>query len=174
MIGRGGWKGHGMVGHGMMGHGRHHGMMGRGMMCGPWLGMLRKELELTDDQIDKLRGIFLNGKKEWVRRRADLIVAKIEVLQALPESGADRKKVEDAVKVVGERWTDLRLAQTHALLDGLDVLSVEQRKKLRTLPFLMMGAWGCPTCGRGWGGMDSGGVGEGMDEEEEEAAEEGE
>lgn len=118
-----------------------------GRMCGhmhPWkgrAGMMHKmawlhrweHLDLSDAQKEQLRQILFNTKKEMIRRWAEVRVAKLELKQMLMEDAPDRMLVEQAVRNIGQKKTEMGLLMANAKLDALAVLTPEQRRELHEI-----------------------------------------
>jgi Spy/CpxP family protein refolding chaperone len=114
-IGRG--MGRGMKGHGMGPHG---------------IMAMADELELSDDQIDKLQTMATQFRLEKVDKDAALKKARIS-LQALMRDDAGESQVFAAMDEVSRLETDLHKTQYrhHQQMKGL--LTDEQQKKLKEL-----------------------------------------
>ena len=95
------------------------------------LAHMRFELELTDEQVEKLQDIFLESARKLIPKRGELQLARLELGAMKSEPDPDRKKVEDQVRKMGALRTEVQLFQTMRQLDVLTVLTPEQRKKLQ-------------------------------------------
>lgn len=112
----------------------------RGWKSGDPFARMKSELQLTDDQVEKIRGIFLESRKASVRIWADLRVAGIELRQLLTQAEVDKGKVEEKVGQIGQVRQRLLSHRTDTFFKIREVLTPEQRKK--AAPFLMRGFLG--------------------------------
>lgn len=139
-----GWHGGGFMGGGFMGSG----FMGRGMH-GPMGRMggnfdparveeradrmvrhLAVELDASNEQQDKLRGIVRNALKEVLPAREKAVAARRQARELLTADSIDRAAIEKlrAEQIALADGISKRIAQ--ALGDAAEVLTPDQRKKL--------------------------------------------
>lgn len=153
MMGMGG----GMMGgmsqgmHGMMG-GMGSGMMRGGMMGGMGQGMmgkfqhlqyLQQTLGLTNDQVNTIYSIFADGRKDFIKKGAEIRVGQIELWELLRAPKVDMVAVKDKLKKIEGTRTELRLARIEKHEKVKSVLTPEQLQKLReTYPSHI---WGDPS-----------------------------
>lgn len=131
------------------------------MFFPPLAGMLlmhRDDLSLTADQVQRLQAIQADALKADIRRRADVQIAMVDLMQLMQQPTPDRGKIDNAIRDVGRQVSDLAIAQSHAFLDARNVLTPEQRQKLESMHARMMrgmGGMGGPMGGMGpmMGGM---------------------
>ncbi len=150
---------------GMMGQMMQGGMMGKMMQGGMMGGMMgrmhrgfdfflgkAKQLELTPEQIKKLRDMKFQFEIDNARRKADLEVAKIELKRLKADEKADPKQIEAKIREVQNKKAELEIALFRAKRQAKSVLTEEQRAKLSSMS--------CPMCGQmhgsGMGGMMGG------------------
>lgn len=134
-----------MMGGGMM-DGGMMGMMGGGMGFG--MGMtgfdpfewLKTELQLSDQQVARLRGFWLEFVRASAPARADLQVARAEIQNLLSARTVSMTQVENRIRDMAEVWADLQLAQTRLLVQAKGVFTPDQLQRLRSL--MGPGAWG--------------------------------
>ncbi len=159
----------GMMGQGMMGKGMMGGMMG-GMMQGGMMGQMHKkmhggfdfflskakQLELTQDQIKKLRALKFEFEKANVQRKAALQLAKLELKELKASDNPDPKKIEAKIREIANKKADMEIALFRAKRQAKSLLTDEQRAKLSAMT--------CPMCGQMHGGgmMGGGMMGKGM------------
>lgn len=124
-----------------------HGMA----MPGGQVGMLlrqREALGLTNEQVDRLTTLQANLRRQVVRQQADRRVAQVDLAELLRQPNPDRARVEAAVREIGRLQTEMALTHTRAMLDARNVLTEEQRERLRNLsmraPAAGVGAPPCP------------------------------
>lgn len=149
-----GMMGEGMMGQGMMGQGmcpRMMSMMRQGMMGDrtdhkmskmSLRGMLhqwgryfftQKDLGITEAQLDKIDSIFNSHTKYAIRKDADRKVLFIEIQELLVKEKVDLGDVERKLKAMESTETDMEMEGIRTLEEALNVLTPEQRKKLKAL-----------------------------------------
>ncbi len=156
-----------MMGHpGMMeGMGKREGM--RHMMGMPGYGggpfdveMFRDYLQLSDDQVAKLRKIRSDYRKEMIKRRANMKVAELELWELIDRKDLDMGKAEKKVKEISAMKADLMMYRLKALQETKKFLTDDQFEMFREMGFRtmrgMMGRHGMS------GGMMPGHMGRGM------------
>lgn len=130
------------------GHGRSHfrgrGMrggigFGRGARIGGGMGFgilerdaaLRERLNVTDQQLERLRTLRSEHLKAQIRRQAELRVKQVELAEQLRGDSPDRARVERLMRETNE----LRFARKKAAMDHLfatrDVFTDQQRAEMR-------------------------------------------
>jgi Spy/CpxP family protein refolding chaperone len=99
----------------------------------PDLEVMKREAGLTDEQASQLQAIWRTERKQAVRRRADLRVARMELDDLLDAPKVDEKAVQAKVKELA----DLQGAALRARIDNRlalrRIVSAEQHDKLRAL-----------------------------------------
>src|SRR3972149_10424109 len=113
-------KAPGMMGKGMTGHGMKHPMMGtaKGMMGMPpmmdrWED-LQSKLELNDEQSEKLRKVYSDYRKEIMKRRVEIEIAEMDLMELLRSKDASDKAIEDASNKIQSAWSALNAARADA------------------------------------------------------------
>ncbi len=111
----------------------------------PDLPALQREIGLSDEQAAQMRGLRSEERKQAIRRRADLAIARMELEEALDAPSVDEKLVGARVRAV----SDLQAADVRARADRRlalrKMLTPEQQGKLRQL---MRERRGAPGSGR--------------------------
>ena len=111
------------------------GMRHRGM------GMIRAEhrirralrnIGLDEKQKEALRDIRSSAAKEAVRKRADFMVARIDLRDMLDKDPVDMAAVEAKLKQIGSIKTDMHLLRIKTIEEIKSKLTPEQRQKFRT------------------------------------------
>lgn len=118
-----------------MSHGGSHGVHGHGV-TGHLLRHLLKhkqDLNLTDEQVGKLRGIALEADKAGIRAGADVLVAGRELRSLMWDKKAELSAIEAKVKERADLEAAATMIRIKAKRDLLGVLSDEQRTKLRSM-----------------------------------------
>ncbi len=137
---------------GMMGTGMNHPMMGKsdGMMGMPpmmnrWED-LQSKLELSEEQAEKFRKIYADYRKEMMKRRVEIEIAEMDLMELLKSKDASDKAIEEISNRIQSAWSSLNTYRVKALLKTRSFLSDKQYQEL--LHFLMdwrgsrMGGWG--------------------------------
>ncbi len=105
---------------------------------GPLLGRLthdpdlQKALALSADQIDRLTKIATAARVALVKQRAEVEAQRIELHSLVADSAATRASIEQQSARVGKAMDQLHAMMTTALLDARDVLSADQRERLKS------------------------------------------
>ncbi len=115
--------------------GRGYTRLGRGRGSGPerllFSERARRKLGLSEEQGTRVHQLGLEARKNSIRRRADLEIKQLELEELLSAAEPDRAAIDRTVQEIGA----LQAAQMKAGIDlrlGLqDVLTSEQRDKLR-------------------------------------------
>jgi Spy/CpxP family protein refolding chaperone len=123
--------GAGMMGGMMMGHmrmmpedlmeARHHVM---GMMMG---------LGLDDKQMSAIQKIIDTTVKEMIRKRSDLLIAKIDLEGILHKEPVDLNAAETQMKRIEAMKTDMFISHLKALEEVKSLLSPEQKGRLKEM-----------------------------------------
>ncbi len=126
-----GWGGTG----GMWAHGSRGGSMG--MMLGGGLlrpgGRLAGELDLTDVQRNKLQTLADDLARKEIRMRADLAIARLDLVTLLRADAPTQSDVDAKVNAVTRLQGDMMKAGLTARLEARKVLTADQRKKMEDL-----------------------------------------
>jgi Spy/CpxP family protein refolding chaperone len=118
-----------MMGGDMMGRG----MMGDGMMGGKhhmlWKALMN--LNLTEQQKEKIEAIRDKTLKETIKKKADLQIAKIDLRSLLDKENVDMNAVESQLKTMESLKTDIRLSHIKAFEEIKATLTPDQRKQFK-------------------------------------------
>lgn len=123
-----------MGGMGHQGMGMKHGMGGDDMIGDDhpmWKRVM--ELNLDDKQKDALKALHTKTVKEVVKKRADKIIAHVELQDLLEKEPVDMKAVEASAKKNESIATDMFLAHVRAHEEVKALLTPEQRKKFKEM-----------------------------------------
>ena len=122
-------------------------MMKKGMpMMESWEYM-KDRLDLTEEQTIKFRKVYTDYRKEVLRKKADLEIAEMELVELLKNKGSNEKVIEESVNKVGSLRSNLNMFRVKSLLKTRDFLSDEQYEDLTNFilrwnrPYRMGGAW---------------------------------
>lgn len=88
-----------------------------------------KDLGLDEKQKEAIQTIHLRTKKEMVRKKADLQVAKIELKEILLKDPVDLKAAEAAVKKIEGMKSEKRMLHIKTMEEIKTNLTQEQKKK---------------------------------------------
>ncbi len=127
----GGYR-HGGTHHSMSRHGGHgHGTPGAHLLR--HLLKHKQDLQLTDEQVGKLRSAALEADRAAIRADADVRISKRELRSLLWDEQAQLSAIEAKVKEEKGLEAAARIATIKARRDLLGVLTPEQRAKLKGL-----------------------------------------
>jgi Spy/CpxP family protein refolding chaperone len=107
---------------------RREGRMGR-----PDPAALQAELGLSPDQAAQLKKLRDDGRKQAIRLRADLAIARIELEEAMDAPSVDEKLVAARVKAVSDLEASSLQARTNQRLAMRRLLTPEQQEKMKQL-----------------------------------------
>lgn len=132
---------------GMMGSGRS-GMMGgagmHSMMHGGQMGMMQhgmrhmfyldraEELGLSDEQVNKLKAIHAESRKDNIRNAAETKIARLELSELLANDAWTLKDAESLIRKVQTLEGDMRIRHLQAISDARKVLTAEQLEQVQT------------------------------------------
>ena len=129
---------HGGMRGGGWGHRGEWGMDGGGFwMRGPEMmlmrgeGPLAKQLNLSTDQKKKLRDIGDRMMRQAIRRRSDIELAMLDLRNLLHEDNPDKAGVDRQIDQIASLRAEQAKAAIGARLEARQVLTREQREKLR-------------------------------------------
>jgi len=113
-------------------HGRHwrgrEGRRGRRGHEGSVKRMASK-LELTDEQVKKIKSVLTDARKKGIGLRADARVAGIELREMVSQETVDKAQIDAKVAAITKIRGDLLQARTDAVLGVREVLTPEQLAK---------------------------------------------
>jgi Spy/CpxP family protein refolding chaperone len=99
----------------------------------------RQELALTPTQVDNLRKLGTDARRDGIKRQAERRLAELDLRTLLtpdaadPNKPLDLAKAEAKVREIERLRGDERVARLRSLEQSRQVLTPEQREKLRTL-----------------------------------------
>jgi Spy/CpxP family protein refolding chaperone len=106
------------------GRGRHAGMRNRAARA-------FRNLDLSKEQRDKIAEIRDKQQRNSIRVRADLQTARLDMGKLLRADKPDRAAINRQVERMAALRTDMEKARIGMMLDMRDVLTPEQREKMR-------------------------------------------
>jgi len=131
-----GMMGSGMMGSGMMGSGMmDHGMMRMGMMdhqTGHIFFLDRAaELGLSSEQVDKLKTLQTECRKDNIRNVAELNIVRLELADLLATDNWSLQDTENLVRKAQKMEGDIQVRHLQALNAARKILTEEQLKQAR-------------------------------------------
>ncbi|HEX9748521.1 MAG TPA: hypothetical protein VGB86_08965 [Methylomirabilota bacterium] len=99
----------------------------------------QKDLALSPAQVDSLRKVGTDARRDTIKRQADRRLAELDLRTLMapdpadPNKPRDLAKIETKVREIEKLRADGRVAQIRSLEQSRQVLTPEQREKLRTL-----------------------------------------
>jgi Spy/CpxP family protein refolding chaperone len=99
----------------------------------------RQELALTPAQVESLRKLGIDAKRDAIKRQADRRLAELDLRTMMMPDPADANKprdlskIETKVREIEKLRADGRVARIRTMEQSRQVLTPEQREKLRTL-----------------------------------------
>jgi Spy/CpxP family protein refolding chaperone len=109
--GRGGWS-------------MHHGRLGP---------MLARELDLTPQQIEKMKATRDAQQRKAIQARADIQIARLDLRKLIQADKPDAKAIEVQIDRIAGLRAGLEKSRVAAMLDFRASLTPDQQKKLREL-----------------------------------------
>ena len=115
---------------------KHEGGCGCG---GPheFMGMFKK-LGLDKKQMEAVREIHLKTMKDTIKKKADIKVAKIELMEILSKDPVDMTAAETAVKKLEGLKTEMKMMHIRAMEEVKSNLNAEQKKEFSSMIGHMM------------------------------------
>ncbi|MCY4441883.1 MAG: periplasmic heavy metal sensor, partial [Deltaproteobacteria bacterium] len=90
---------------------------------------MTKKLELTDEQVKKVKSVLTDARKKTIGLRADARVAGIELREMVSQEAVDKAKIGAKVDEIAKIRGDLLRARTDAALAVREILTPEQMAK---------------------------------------------
>ncbi len=111
-----------------------------GCGCGgehPFIGMFKK-LGLDKKQMEAVREIHLATMKEVIKKKADIKIAKIELMEILSKDPVDMTAAESAVKKIEGLKTEMKMTLIKSMVEIKSNLNAEQKEKFSSMMRHMM------------------------------------
>lgn len=86
-------------------------------------------LDLTADQVDKLKAVLSACRKENIRRAADIKIARLELDDLMNEPGWSLKSAEPLIRQIQTLEGDMLVRHLQAIVEAREVLTVEQLQR---------------------------------------------
>lgn len=106
---------------------------GRGFKGMARLARMKEALNLTDEQVIKLKGIFAEARKEGIKTGAEIRVARIEMRQLMRQEKVNRAAVDQKIKEISALREKMMRHRVDTRLKARGVLTAEQVKKAQAL-----------------------------------------
>ncbi|MCE5314600.1 MAG: Spy/CpxP family protein refolding chaperone [Armatimonadota bacterium] len=119
-----------------IGHGHQMGCIGmKGMfMIMPWkIIMHSDELGLGEDQICTLRKRHAEARKQMIQIGSQIKINMIDVQDAVMREEIDMQAAEAKIRKIGKLKGDMFIAMVQAMNDMRQILSPDQRKKVKKM-----------------------------------------
>ena len=113
-------------------HGGRGGMRDGMAMRAHW-GMMASQLDLSDAQREKIRGIMETQMRRGIQERADLQIASLDLGKLMRADAPNRGAIDAQVDKMARMRATLSKERIGAMLDARAVLTPEQRDKLKQL-----------------------------------------
>ena len=100
---------------------------------------MKKDLNLTDDQVKQLNALKSDFMKANVKSEADIKLARIDMMDLMKKQPPDFDGMKEKVKAIDTLELNQKLAGIDARQKGYNLLTPDQQKML---PGLMKAKWG--------------------------------
>jgi Spy/CpxP family protein refolding chaperone len=127
----GGGMGPGGTGRGGWGRGMGHG--GWGMRRGGFGANLARELDLTPQQIEKMKASRDAQARKAIQARADIQIAQLDLHKLMQVDKPDSKAIEAQIDKIASLRAGMAKSRVTAMLDFRASLTPDQQKKLQEL-----------------------------------------
>jgi Spy/CpxP family protein refolding chaperone len=95
------------------------------------------DLNLTDDQIAKLKTERLNTRKQMIRDMAEMKTLHLDLFDETFDEKPDLDKIERLAKQIGELQTKMLLSRTKGMIFLRTILTPEQKRKFNEIHMRM-------------------------------------
>ena len=134
------WGQHPDGGHSMHGHhGWHRRASAHRFSLARVALRYQKDLGLSTTQVQSLQKLHVDARRDAIKRQADLELARVDLGTLMmpdpadPNRARDMGKIEAKVRDIEKLRADGKIAQIRTMEQSRQVLTPEQREKLRTL-----------------------------------------
>jgi Spy/CpxP family protein refolding chaperone len=104
---------------------------------------LADELSLAEEQVRQLQNIRVEFEKNEIMSKARIKIGEVELQELLNQPELDRDKVDAKIREIGEMKIECAINEVHAMLDAREVLTQEQKEKLKKLRPIPCNSTGC-------------------------------
>lgn len=128
---KGGHEGYAHQGHQDHGKwGSHRGMGGHGFDPYKKALICKAKLNLTADQVNELTNQQMEFKKQRIRNRADMEIARLDFKKLLSAETLDEAKLQNSAKEMSDMISKQISATFNARIAVMKILTPEQRKEM--------------------------------------------
>jgi Spy/CpxP family protein refolding chaperone len=99
----------------------------------PDAAALQAELGLSAEQATQMKKMWADGRKQAIRQRADVAIARIELEELMDAPVVDQKAIDAKVKAMSDLQAASLKARTDQRLAMRRLLSPEQQEKMKQL-----------------------------------------
>ena len=123
------------AGEAMMGRGMGGGRIGRGRNMGRMAAILRlaDELELSEAQRSELSQIATDHKKDIIRQKAEIDLARVDQQKLMRQDEPDMDAVRSQLMKIATLEVDMKCQQIQVRINAKNVLKEEQQKALKKI-----------------------------------------
>ena len=100
-------------------------------------------MSLSEEQVKQLQSIRVEFEKSEIMIKARIKVGELELQELLNQPELDRGKVDAKIREIGEIKIECAINDVHAMLDAREVLTQEQKEKLKKLRPIPCNSTGC-------------------------------
>jgi Spy/CpxP family protein refolding chaperone len=101
-----------------------------GGACGP--GAFLGDLNLTDEQLEKLAELKLEGLSKFGQFKSSAVGFLQQIARELTKDQIDKAKIQEIAQKIQAQKSELGASMVDRVISFAEVLTVEQRKKLRS------------------------------------------
>ena len=94
---------------------------------------LQNRIDLTSNQIDTIRKIYIGFKKELVKKKAERDIHKIELEETLTSAEPDFEYMKMKLKELARLNEAIMLSRINIMQQIFELLTPRQRQKLKTI-----------------------------------------
>jgi Spy/CpxP family protein refolding chaperone len=99
----------------------------------PGRGMLADELNLSKDQMDKIKKIRNTARKQNIPIKGDIELKRIELKELMDTDSPDKEKIAAKLKEIEALKTQSAIIRVNGMIDFKNILTKDQREKLEKM-----------------------------------------
>lgn len=111
----------------------HGEMHGDGLANAGRYLMFKDELNLTAEQSKAIEDTLMAHKKDMIKAKADLQIAKLEMAELMKSDNPDFAKAREKAKEISKQEEAMKISMLNSAEKAYSVLTPEQKKKLADL-----------------------------------------
>jgi Spy/CpxP family protein refolding chaperone len=93
----------------------------------------KKQITLTAVQIQKIEKLMLRFEEEYIRRWAEIKIKEIQLATSIKSDQIIMKNIERKIREINSEQIEISIKYLNYLLDIKEVLTTEQREKIKSL-----------------------------------------